>query len=96
MERECQGLPLEQGVREPFAQYFMELSVEVCWRFFFIFIFHTLFNWGSLPYMQGLPITPEAYFGVLVRDWQLRTQTQCFLSRAANSAHGIVVLFSWF
>jgi len=46
--------------------------------------------------MQGLPITPEGYIGVLVRDWHLRSQTQCFLSSAAKSAHGIVVLFSWF
>ena len=80
----------------PFAKYFIYISVEVCWRFGFIFTFQTLFNWGSLLYMQGLSITPEAYIGVLVRDWQLRSQTQCFLSSAANSAHGVVVLFSWF
>ena len=87
---------VSKGVRMPFAMYFRDLSVEVCWRFFFIFVFHTPFNWGSLLYMKGLPITPEAYIGVLVRDWQLRSQTQCFLSSAANSAHGVVVLFSWF
>jgi hypothetical protein len=87
---------VSKGVRVPFARYLMDLTIEVCWRFFFIFMFHTLFNWGSLLYMQGLPITPEGYIGVLVRDWRLRSQTQCFLSSAANSAHGVVVLFSWF
>ena len=39
--------------------------------------------------MQGLPIAPEAYIGVLVRDWDLRSQTQCFLSRATNSTHAV-------
>ena len=87
---------VSKGVREPFAEYFRDLSIEVCLRFGFIFMFHTLFNWGSLLYMQSFPITPEAYIGVLVRDWQLRSQTQCFLSSATNSAHGVVLLFSWF
>jgi len=49
-----------------------------------------------LLYIQGLPITPEGYISVLVKDWHLRTQTQCFLKHAVNSADGIVLLFSWF
>ena len=84
------------SVRKPFAQYFIDLCVELSWRIIFVFMFHTLFNYGSLLYQQSFPITPEAYIGVLVRDWHLRSQTQCFLSRATNSADGIVILFSWF
>jgi hypothetical protein len=87
---------VSKGFREQFAQYFVDLSFEVSLRFFFIFFFHTLFNWGSLLYIQGLPITPQGYISVLVQDWHLRSQTQCFLKHAANSADGIVVLFSWF
>ena len=85
-----------KDVRDPFANYIMALWQEIWLRFSFIFMFHTLFNWGSLLYTQGLPITPEGYIGVLMRDWHLRSQTQCFLSHAANSALGVVVLFSWF
>ena len=87
---------VSNGVREPFVEYFTLLSMEVSLRFLFVFMFHTLFNWASLLYMQSFPITPEGYIGVLVRDWQLRTQTQCFVSHATNSVRGVVVLFSWF
>ena len=87
---------VSKGFRKPFANYFMDLSLEVSWRFLYIFMYHTLFNWGSLLYIQGLPITPQGYISVLVQDWHLRSQTQCFLNHALDSADGIVVLFSWF
>ena len=66
----------------------------------FGFRFHTLFNWGSILYhilyQQCLSITSEGYISVLVTDWHLCTQTQCFLSEQIDSLHHYVVLLSWF
>lgn len=84
------------GAREALMLYHIELFVEVFLRFSFIFAFHVLFNWASLVYAQGLPITPQGYIGVLVQDWHLRSQSQCFIAHAHESSRGLVTFFSWF
>lgn len=84
------------GFRDTFADYFSRLMFEVLLRFLFIFTFHTLFNWGSLLYQQGLPISTEGYISVLVMDWRLRSQTACFLAPSLNSAQQVVMFLSWF
>jgi hypothetical protein len=81
--------------REVFLRYHIELLVEVSLRFLFIFLFHVLFNWASLVYAQGLPLTPQGYIGVLAQDWHLRSQSQCFFNHAPESSRGLVALFSW-
>jgi hypothetical protein len=76
----------------------VELFVEVFFLFLFLFIFffHVLFNWASLVYAQGLPLTPQGYIGVFSQDWHLRTQSYCFLAHATESKSGLIALFSWF
>jgi hypothetical protein len=83
------------GLRAAFVDYIVVLLLELSWRCLFVFLFRVLFNWGSLLYLQPPPLTPQAYISVLVQDWHLRSQSECFVHHAMQSSRGSITLFSW-
>ena len=82
-------------LRSVFVDYAVVLLLELCWRFLFIYMFHILYDWASIIYLDEFPITPIEYFDVLVRERQIRMQSICFKNNALLSPAGVVLLFSW-
>ena len=84
------------GFRQVFIEYHVQFFAEIFLRLLFIFLFHTLFNWSSLIYLQLVTSPLTAYVDVIKQDVHLRSQYVCFERHAIESARGITTLFSWF
>ena len=82
-------------LRSVFVDYAVVLLLELCWRFLFIYLFHILYDWASILYLEEFPITPIEYFDVLVDERHIRMQSICFKNNALLSPAGFVLLFSW-
>jgi hypothetical protein len=74
------------GARDVFLRYHVELFLEVFLRFLFIFLFHVLYNWASLVYVQGLPLTPQGYIGVFSRTGTFAPKPSASLPTSLRAA----------
>jgi len=95
--RMCVEYLLGVGESTPYQKFAVKLMMEFFFRIFFTFIIQTLTNYMSILYTyQPGHISPGMYIDVIVREWDLRSQTECFLSsQAEGSKLGFITLFSF-
>ena len=77
-------------------EYLSTFYVELVLRFIVIFFVQTLFNYACAVYQFPIPMSPQQYLWVIVRDYQLRTQTYCYFQKSFNSGAAGIVLFTSF
>ena len=62
-------------------------------RFFVVLLLQTTVNYAALYYQN--PGSSTHYIFVLVREYLLRTQTECYLKHGMSSVKGGISVFSW-
>ena len=86
--------PLKNGLETAFEHTIYLLS-RVFQRFVFIFVMQTLFNYMNVVYFPP-PDLPSQYFGVIEYEFNLRSQTACFLTRLSDTqVRSTLMLLSW-
>jgi hypothetical protein len=87
---------IEDTIDNRVMEYLYTFYVELVLRFMVIFFVQTLFNYACAVYQFPVPMSPQQYLWVIVRDYQLRTQTYCYFQKSFNSGAAGIVLFTSF
>lgn len=72
------------------------LTYDLAYRVLCLYMFQIMFNYASFFYDLPYPITASDYTGVIVKDFQLRSQSKCFIDKMFQADMRVPLqFFSW-
>ena len=72
----------------------MKLAVRISCRIIIAILLQTLFDFASL-YYSGNTNSSTHYIDVISDEYNLRTQTECYMNHEVASISEVLIYFNW-